>query len=135
MFQPVYSFKRLNGAVDLFIFLVTHVSCPGVVPNTNMSCGLAGHPGSTCVVFELGGIGSAIVMACKASGASRIIGVDINEGKFPRARVLGITDCLNPRKLKEPVQQVVVEMTGFGVNFAFEAIRLVETMVCGLGAR
>nr|XP_005608659.3 alcohol dehydrogenase 1 [Equus caballus] len=89
-------------------------------------------PGSTCVVFGLGGIGSAVVMACKASGASRIIGVDINEEKFPRARALGVTDCLNPRKLKKPVQQVVVEMTGFGVDFAFEAVGLIDTMVASL---
>ncbi|XP_014643411.1 PREDICTED: alcohol dehydrogenase 1-like [Ceratotherium simum simum] len=86
-------------------------------------------PGSTCVVFGLGGVGSAIVMGCKASGASRIIGVDINEEKFPRGRALRVTDCLNPRNLKKPVQQVVVEMTGFGVDFAFEAIRLVDTMI------
>ncbi|XP_014691320.3 alcohol dehydrogenase 1-like [Equus asinus] len=89
-------------------------------------------PGSTCVVFGLGGIGSAVVMACKASGASRIIGVDVNEEKFPRARALGVTDCLNPRKLKKPVQQVVVEMTGFGVDFAFEAVGLIDTMVASL---
>ncbi|XP_021511461.1 alcohol dehydrogenase 1-like [Meriones unguiculatus] len=88
--------------------------------------------GSTCVVFGLGGIGSAIVMACKASGASRIIGVDINEQKFPRARALGVTDCLNPKKLKKPVQEVVMEMTGIGVDFAFEAIGLTETMVAAL---
>ncbi|XP_059743506.1 class V alcohol dehydrogenase isoform X1 [Bos taurus] len=86
-------------------------------------------PGSTCVVFGLGGIGSAIVMGCKASGASRIIGVDINEEKFPRARALGVTDCLNPSNLKKPVQEAVKEMTGTGVDFAFEAIGLAETMV------
>ncbi|XDB51243.1 hypothetical protein AB1E18_004806 [Capra hircus] len=86
-------------------------------------------PGSTCVVFGLGGIGSAVVMGCKASGASRIIGVDINEEKFPRARALGVTDCLNPSNLKKPVQEVVKEMTGTGVDFAFEAIGLAETMV------
>ncbi|KAF4019768.1 hypothetical protein G4228_011443 [Cervus hanglu yarkandensis] len=86
-------------------------------------------PGSTCVVFGLGGIGSAIVMGCKASGASRIIGVDINEEKFPRAKALGVTDFLNPSNLKKPVQEVVKEMTGTGVDFAFEAIGLTETMV------
>ncbi|XP_031232039.1 alcohol dehydrogenase 1-like isoform X2 [Mastomys coucha] len=86
-------------------------------------------PGSTCVVFGLGGVGSAIVMGCKASGASRIIGVDINEQKFPRARALGVTDCLNPDKLEKPVQEVVKEMTGVGVDFAFEAIGQVDTMV------
>ncbi|XP_040822988.1 alcohol dehydrogenase 6-like [Ochotona curzoniae] len=89
-------------------------------------------PGSTCVVFGLGGIGAAIVMACKASGASRIIGVDINEQKFPRARALGVTDCLNPQKLKKPVQEVVTEMTRVGVDFAFEAIGLFDTMVAAL---
>ncbi|XP_006893169.1 PREDICTED: alcohol dehydrogenase 1-like [Elephantulus edwardii] len=85
-------------------------------------------PGSTCVIYGLGGIGSAIVLGCKASGASRIIGVDINEEKFPRAKALGVTDCLNPQKLKKPVQEVVVEMTGFGVDFAFEAVGKMETM-------
>ncbi|XP_045853803.1 alcohol dehydrogenase 1-like [Meles meles] len=85
--------------------------------------------GSTCVVYGLGGIGSAIVMGCKASGASRIIGVDINEEKFPWARALGVTDCLNPQKLKKPVQLVVREMTGGGVDFAFEAIGLSDVML------
>lgn len=87
------------------------------------------------MVFGLGGIGSAIVMGCKASGASRIIGVDINEEKFPRARALGVTDCLNPRNLKKPVQQVIKEMTVVGVDFAFEAIGLPDTMVRRLGAQ
>nr|XP_048312895.1 alcohol dehydrogenase 1-like [Myodes glareolus] len=86
-------------------------------------------PGSTCVVFGLGGVGSAIVMGCKASGASRIIGVDINEEKFSRAKALGVTDCLNPTKLEKPVQDVVMEMTGVGANFAFEAIGKIETML------
>nr|XP_006208997.2 alcohol dehydrogenase 1-like [Vicugna pacos] len=85
-------------------------------------------PGSTCVIFGLGGVGLAIVMGCKASGAARIIGVDINEEKFPWARALGVTDCLNPQNLKKPVQEVVMEMTGVGVDFAFEAIGLPETM-------
>ncbi|KFO28012.1 Alcohol dehydrogenase 1 [Fukomys damarensis] len=79
-------------------------------------------PGSTCVDFGLGGVGLAVVMGCKDSRASRIIGVDINEKKFPPARALGVTDCLNPRNLKKPVQEVVKEMTGGGVDFAFEVI-------------
>ncbi|XP_008824396.1 alcohol dehydrogenase 1-like [Nannospalax galili] len=86
-------------------------------------------PGSTCVVFGLGGVGSAVVLGCKASGASRIIGVDINEKKFPWARALGVTDCLNPKKLKKPVHEVVMEMTGVGADFAFEVIGHTETML------
>ena len=74
-------------------------------------------------------------MGCKASGASRIIGVDINEEKFPQARPLGVTDRLNPRNLKKPIQEVVTEMIGIGVNFALKAMGLSDTMVCGLGSQ
>ncbi|XP_060042322.1 alcohol dehydrogenase 1-like isoform X2 [Erinaceus europaeus] len=88
--------------------------------------------GSTCVVIGLGGIGLAIVMACKASGAARIIGVDINEDKFPWARELGVTDVLNPGQLSRPVQEEIQEMTGGGADFAFEAVGLNDTMVATL---
>ncbi|XP_074129877.1 alcohol dehydrogenase 1-like [Sminthopsis crassicaudata] len=89
-------------------------------------------PGSTCVVFGLGGVGSAVVLGCKAAGASRIIGIDINEGKFEKAKALGVTDCLNPRNFKKPIQQVVMEMTGLGADFTFEAIGTTDTMVAAL---
>ena len=39
----------------------------------------------------------AAIMGCKAAGASRIIGVDINPGKFPRALEFGATEVLNPK--------------------------------------
>ena len=38
--------------------------------------------GSTCAVWGLGAVGLATVMGCKAAGAERIIGVDINTAKF-----------------------------------------------------
>jgi len=38
--------------------------------------------GSTCAVWGLGTVGLATIMGCKAAGASRIIGVDINPTKF-----------------------------------------------------
>lgn len=39
-------------------------------------------PGSSCAVWGLGAVGLAAVMGCKNAGAKRIIGVDINPGKF-----------------------------------------------------
>ena len=48
-------------------------------------------------MFGLGGVGLAVVMGCKAAGASRIIGVDINPGKFERALAFGATECINPK--------------------------------------
>lgn len=89
--------------------------------------------GFTCVIFGLGGIDSAVVIACKASGASRIIGVDVNEEKFPQAWALRVTDCLNPQISKKTVQEVVMEMKGIGVDFAF--VWLIDTMVHSLGAQ
>lgn len=40
------------------------------------------EPDSTCAVFGLGAVGLAVIMGCKAAGAKKIIGVDINENKF-----------------------------------------------------
>ncbi|XP_020864044.1 alcohol dehydrogenase 1-like [Phascolarctos cinereus] len=89
-------------------------------------------PGSTCVVFGLGGVRSAVVLGCRAAGAARIIGIDINEGKLARAKALGVTDCLNPQNFTKPIQQVVVEMTGLGADFTFEAIGTIEMTVAAL---
>lgn len=38
---------------------------------------------STCAIWGLGAVGLATVMGCKAAGASRIFGIDLNESKFP----------------------------------------------------
>jgi len=40
------------------------------------------EPDSTCAIFGLGAVGLATIMGCKAAGAKKIIGVDINESKF-----------------------------------------------------
>ncbi|NXB61099.1 ADH1 dehydrogenase, partial [Struthidea cinerea] len=79
-------------------------------------------PGSTCAVFGLGGVGLSVVMGCKAAGASRIIAVDINKDKFAKAKELGATDCINPQDFKKPIQEVLTEMTGQGVDYSFECI-------------
>jgi S-(hydroxymethyl)glutathione dehydrogenase/alcohol dehydrogenase len=47
------------------------------------------EPGSTCGVWGLGAVGLAAIMGCKKAGASRIIAVDINKGKFET----GINTC------------------------------------------
>ena len=42
------------------------------------------EPGSTAAVWGLGAVGLAVAMGCKAAGASRIIGIDLNPEKFPK---------------------------------------------------
>lgn len=73
-----------------------------------------------------------MVMGCKAAGASRIIAVDVNKEKFARAKELGATECISPRDFKKPVQEVLTEMTGCGVDYSFEVIGTADTMVRGL---
>ncbi|CAH2301281.1 alcohol dehydrogenase 1 [Pelobates cultripes] len=92
------------------------------------------HPGSSCAVFGLGGVGLAAVMGCKAAGASRIIGVDINKGKFGLAKELGATECINPKDYDKPIQQVLVEQTGGGLDYVFECIGDTETMVAAINS-
>ncbi|XP_034969818.1 alcohol dehydrogenase 1 isoform X4 [Zootoca vivipara] len=80
------------------------------------------EPGSTCAIFGLGGVGLSVVMGCKIAGASRIIGIDINKDKFTKAKELGATECIAPQDFKKPMNEVLVEMTGLGVDYAFEVI-------------
>ncbi|KAG7517399.1 alcohol dehydrogenase class-3-like [Solea senegalensis] len=77
---------------------------------------------STCAVFGLGAVGLAAVMGCHAAGAKRIIGVDINPDKFAKAVAFGATDCVNPKDHCKPIQEVLMEMTGGGVDYALECV-------------
>ncbi len=78
--------------------------------------------GSTIAVFGLGGIGLSVIQGAVMSKASRIIAIDINEEKFEFARQLGATDCVNPQKHTASIQEVIVEMTGGGVDYSFECV-------------
>ena len=62
------------------------------------------------------------------AGASRIIGIDINESKFDLATQLGATDLVNPKNFDKPIQEVIVEMTDGGVDYSFECIGNVNVM-------
>lgn len=84
--------------------------------------------GDTVAVFGLGGIGLSAIIGAQMAGASRIIGVDINESKYELAKKLGATDCINPNDYDKPIQDVIVEMTDGGVDYSFECIGNVNVM-------
>ncbi|XP_060134453.1 alcohol dehydrogenase 1B isoform X3 [Zootoca vivipara] len=93
------------------------------------------EPGSTCAVFGLGGVGLSTVMGCKAAGASQIIGVDINKDKFPKAKEMGATECVNPLDFKKPINEVLFDLTdGEGVDYSFEVIGRTDTMTAALAS-
>jgi S-(hydroxymethyl)glutathione dehydrogenase/alcohol dehydrogenase len=88
--------------------------------------------GSTVAVFGLGGIGLSVIQGCKMAGAERIIAIDINDTKWEMAQKFGATDFVNPSKLDKPIQQVIIEMTEWGVDYSFECVGDVKLMRAAL---
>lgn len=93
------------------------------------------EPGSVCGIWGLGAVGLAVAMGCKAAGASKIYGIDINPAKFEVGKKFGVTDFVNPNDHKDtPIQNVLVDMTNGGFDFTFECIGNVNTMRSALEA-
>lgn len=90
------------------------------------------EPGSTVAIFGLGGIGLSAIQGAVIAKASRIIAIDLNPDKFDFARELGATDCINPKDYDKPIQEVIVELTGGGVDYSFECIGNVNVMRAAL---
>lgn len=90
--------------------------------------------GDTVAIFGLGTVGLAVANGCRDRGASRVIGVDVNESKFEIAKQFGITEFVNPTKYDKPIQEVLVEMTDGGLDHTFECIGNVKTMRAALEA-
>ena len=88
--------------------------------------------GSSVAVFGLGAVGLAVVQAAKIAGASRIIGIDLNKDKFAIAAKLGCTDVVCPSEHDKPIQQVIVGMTKWGVDYSFDCTGNVEVMRAAL---
>lgn len=90
--------------------------------------------GSSVAVFGLGAVGLAVIQGAEAAKASRIFAIDTNPGKFEMAKQLGATDCLNPKDHEKPIQQVLVGMTKWGVDFTFDCTGNVAVMRSALEA-
>ena len=93
-------------------------------------------PGSTVAVYGCGAVGISVILGARLSNASRIIAVDLAPKKLEWARTLGATDAIDARAT-DPVKKIR-ELTGTGVDYAFEAIGLPHTLAqavssCDLG--
>jgi len=81
--------------------------------------------GSTVAVIGAGGVGLNIIQSAKLAGARRIIAVDMVEHKLGIAKDFGATDTVNAGDTD--AVKAVQELTGGGVDYAFEAIGLKAT--------
>jgi len=86
--------------------------------------------GSTVAVFGLGAVGLSVVQGARMAGASRIIGIDMNNKKANIAKQLGVTDFINPTELPEgkTMQQQIIGMTQWGVDYTFDCTGNVGVM-------
>jgi S-(hydroxymethyl)glutathione dehydrogenase/alcohol dehydrogenase len=78
--------------------------------------------GETVAVIGCGGVGLSAIQGAAIAGAGRIIAVDMVESKLKLAESMGATDLVNAKEVD--AVGTVVEMTGGGVDHAFEAIGL-----------
>lgn len=85
------------------------------------------EPGSSVAVFGLGGIGLNVIQGAKMVGASKIIGIDLNESRAAIAAKFGMTEFINPNNVDNLVNHII-ETTGGGVDYSFECIGNVDVM-------
>ena len=145
--QPIYHYMGCSTFSEYTV--VAEVSLAKINPAANpehvclLGCGVTTglgavkhtakvQAGDSVAVFGLGGIGLAVLQGAKLAGAGRIIAIDTNPSKFDMAREFGATDCVNPKDHDKPIQQVIVEMTGWGVDHSFECIGNVKVMRAAL---
>ncbi|MPZ99559.1 MAG: alcohol dehydrogenase catalytic domain-containing protein [Dehalococcoidia bacterium] len=82
-------------------------------------------PGSTVAVIGTGGVRLNIIQSARLAGARQIIAVDLVEHKLAVAKQFGATDGVNPGE--GDAVKTAKDLTGGGVDFAFEAIGLKQT--------
>ena len=83
-------------------------------------------PGQTVAVIGVGGVGLNVVQGARLLNASKIIAVDINEGKLEFAARFGATHTVNPT-MQDPVERIREITEGLGADFVFEAFGSTET--------
>jgi len=84
--------------------------------------------GARCVVFGLGGIGLNVIQGLRLVGARQIVGVDINDSKRALAEKFGMTDFVNPNEVEGDLVPYIVNLTGGGGDYTFDATGNVKIM-------
>ncbi|KAK9162628.1 hypothetical protein Syun_003530 [Stephania yunnanensis] len=142
--KPIYHFV---GTSTFSEYTVVHVGCVAKInPQAPLdkvcvfSCGISTglgaalnvakpKPGSVVAIFGLGAVGLAAAEGARLSGASRIIGIDLNPSRFEIAKKFGVTEFLNPKDHDKPIQEVIAAMTDGGVDRSIECTGSISAMI------
>ncbi|GKB64996.1 alcohol dehydrogenase-like 1 protein [Tanacetum coccineum] len=78
--------------------------------------------GSVVAVNGLGAVGLGAIKGAQMQGASKIIGIDVNENKAAKGKAFGMTHFINPKDHpNQSVSDIVRDITyGLGVDYCFE---------------
>lgn len=90
------------------------------------------EPGATVLVMGLGGVGLSIVQGARAAGAARIIAADPVASRRDAGQRSGATDLLDPSTVD--VAARVLELTGVGADYAFDAVGRAALVQLGIAA-
>jgi Zn-dependent alcohol dehydrogenase len=82
--------------------------------------------GQSVAIFGVGGVGLSAVAAAAVVGANPIIAVDLSDEKLEFAKKFGANTFVNASE-GDPVERIR-ELTGGGVDFAFDCIGVRKTM-------
>jgi S-(hydroxymethyl)glutathione dehydrogenase/alcohol dehydrogenase len=85
-------------------------------------------PGSSVMVFGLGGVGLNVIQGARLAGAKQIIAVDTNPAKEAIARKMGATEFVNPKTIAGDLVGYLNELSGGGADYTFEAVGNVKLM-------
>ncbi|KAI4374197.1 hypothetical protein MLD38_012216 [Melastoma candidum] len=142
--QPIYHFL---GTSTFSEYTVIHEGCLAKINPAApldkvcvLSCGISTglgatlnvakpKKGSSVAIFGLGAVGLAAAEGARISGASRIIGVDLNASRFEDAKKFGVNEFVNPKDHNKPVQEVIAEMTNGGVDRSVECTGNINAMI------
>ena len=85
-------------------------------------------PGSSVVVFGLGGIGLNVLQGARMAGAGMIVGVDLNPSRKALAEKFGMTHFVNPKEVEGDLVAHLVNLTKGGADYTFECVGNVKLM-------
>jgi Zn-dependent alcohol dehydrogenase len=131
-----YVVTQVNGAVRIPPDVPLEVACVvGCAVQTGVGAVLnTAHveEGATVLVMGLGGVGLSIVQGARLAGASRIIAADPVPARREAARRFGATDVLDPGATDVVARSR--ELTGVGVDYAFDAVGRASLVQAGVAA-
>jgi Zn-dependent alcohol dehydrogenase len=85
------------------------------------------RPGESVAVFGVGGVGLSAIRAASILEAYPIIAVDLDDSKLEFAKSFGATHTVNASGNVDPVE-AIRDLTGGGVDYAFDAIGVQKTI-------